>query len=241
MGFLISLLPSRIVQMLRLHTVNAQRDNIHVIFLVLILLLIKHVFSMWMVSNCHATNARELYIRQLKRYMPLYVYGACGRFKLPYCYKNHQKLESCIEHEQTVINKYKFYFAFANSFCEDYITEEAFRAIRGESNPLPIVMGGGPYDPYLPRGSYLDVNQFSGPKALADHLHFLDTNDEEYNKYFQWKINYTCQWVNPHCSLCDSLYELRNKRNVARNMHQVFGQYQCSIRQTYSTIFHWWM
>ena len=186
-------------------------------------------FAMWMASNCQATSKRELYIDELNKYMSIDIYGKCGTFKSHNCYAkpNPLKLVSCIENEQRLINQYKFYFAFENSFCEDYITEKVFRAIRGESNPLPIVMGGGPYDHYLPRGSYLDVNQFSSPKALADHLHFLDTNDEEYNKYFQWKAHHSCHWINNHCALCDSLYELRNKKNVARNVDQVFNPDQC--------------
>ena len=186
-------------------------------------------FSMFMASNCDATSKRDLYITELRKYMSIDIYGACGPLDMPNCYRDINPLTvvSCVEKEKRIINQYKFYFAFENSFCEDYITEKAFRAIRGESNPLPIVMGGAQYDQYLPRGSYLDVNQFSSPKSLADHLHFLDTNDEEYNKYFQWETHHTCLLKHPHCALCDSLYELRNKKNVARNIDQVFSPDQC--------------
>ena len=52
---------------------------------------------------------------------------------------------------------------------------------------LPIVMGSRPedYARDAPAHSYIHVDEFKGPKELADYLHQLDKDDEKYNEYFQ--------------------------------------------------------
>ena len=51
-------------------------------------------------------------------------------------------------------------------------------------------MGARPedYDVSAPYKSYIHVDDFDGPKELADYLHKLDQNDELYNEYFKWKV-----------------------------------------------------
>lgn len=63
------------------------------------------------------------------------IYGACGNFK---CSRSTSDL--CFE---LLDNDYKFYLAFENSNCKDYITEKFFvNALY--RNVLPIVMGARP-------------------------------------------------------------------------------------------------
>ena len=52
---------------------------------------------------------------------------------------------------------------------------------------LPIAMGAR-YEDYLraaPEKSFLHVDQFKDPEALAAYLHQLDKDDDKYNEYFQ--------------------------------------------------------
>jgi hypothetical protein len=82
---------------------------------------------------------------------------------------------------------YKFYLSFENSNCRHYITEKLFvNALM--CNTLPIVMGAHPadYSRSAPRHSYLHVDWFGSPKALANYLHYLDRNQSAYNEYFSW-------------------------------------------------------
>ncbi len=103
--------------------------------------------------------------------------------------------------------EYKFYLAFENSICEEYITEKFERTLA--MPVVPIALGGGPYERYYPNGSYIDVFDFKTPKDLADYLMYLDKNkvknygclmnnkwimyfiQEEYQKFFEWKKDYT--------------------------------------------------
>lgn len=70
------------------------------------------------VSNCNAANKRLEYIKELKQFMSVDVFGFCGDKE---CNKNSQ--DSCFDMLRT---DYKFYFAFENANCRDYITEKFF-------------------------------------------------------------------------------------------------------------------
>ena len=55
---------------------------------------------------------------------------------------------------------------------------------------VPIVMGARPedYERAAPYKSYIHVDDFEGPKELADYLKKLEENDDLYNEYFRWKV-----------------------------------------------------
>ena len=195
----------------------------------------KTKFAMWMVSNCKTASNREKYVHELQKYIPIDIYGSCGPLSFPNCHTKGSTVptDDCFNADQKIIDKYKFYLAFENSICDDYISEKAFRAARGERNPLPIMLGGGSYHKHFPQGSYLDVKNFSSPKALAEYLHFLNQYDDEYNKHFQWKRDYTCEWVSYYCALCQALLPLKNKINVVTNAAQVYDRRQCKSSDVY--------
>lgn len=71
----------------------------------------------WFVSNCQASNSRLEYAKALSKYIEVDIYGKCGDKQCP------RGKGSCSE----MLNKdYKFYLAFENSNCRDYITEKFF-------------------------------------------------------------------------------------------------------------------
>ena len=71
--------------------------------------------------------------------------------------------------------KYKFYLAFENAVCHEYVTEKFTRTL---FKPMvPIVLGGSDYSSWAPEHSYIDVFDFPSPKALAEHLLYLDKNN----------------------------------------------------------------
>ena len=55
---------------------------------------------------------------------------------------------------------------------------------------VPIVMGARPqdYERAAPYKSYIHVDDFEGPKELAEFLKQVESNDEGYNEYFRWKV-----------------------------------------------------
>ncbi len=71
----------------------------------------------WFVSHCVTTNKRKKYAAELGRHISVDVYGSCGKLR---CRRNSNKCERLLNDD------YKFYLAFENSNCVDYITEKYF-------------------------------------------------------------------------------------------------------------------
>lgn len=74
----------------------------------------------WLVSNCDfgTHSGRKAYADELSKYIQVDVYGRCGNMKCP----KYQAAE-CLRMIRT---NYKFYLAFENNCCKDYITEKLF-------------------------------------------------------------------------------------------------------------------
>ncbi|XP_041362189.1 glycoprotein 3-alpha-L-fucosyltransferase A-like [Gigantopelta aegis] len=70
------------------------------------------------VSNCRGTNGRLSIVRELQKYITVDVYGQCGNLECP-----RTRHKECFK----LLNvEYKFYLAFENANCRDYITEKFF-------------------------------------------------------------------------------------------------------------------
>ena len=156
----------------------------------------KKYLAAWPVSNCDVKLRLE-YALELEKYIPLTVYGSCGRF-----FKSRGECPRRNKNCHDRLGLYKFYFAFENEFCHDWMTEKYWRAIKVDS--VPVVMGENFEGLAIP-GSYIDVNNFPSIKALAEYLLYLDKNDDEYNKYFSHKTSYKEAGISYFCAICDKL------------------------------------
>lgn len=72
----------------------------------------------WFVSNCYPVNDRYEYAIELQKYIGVDIYGKCGDLNCP------KSKAHCME---LLRRHYKFYLAFENSNCRDYITEKFFK------------------------------------------------------------------------------------------------------------------
>lgn len=100
-------------------------------------------FAVAVISNCETQSRRKNYIEILRKYINVDVFGNCGK-TCPIFYKNSNIKGDC---KEILSKEYKFYFAFENSICNDYITEKFFDILK--YNVIPVVMGGGKYDYYV--------------------------------------------------------------------------------------------
>ena len=66
-------------------------------------------------------------------------------------------------------------------------------------------MGARPedYERSAPYHSYIHVDDFEGPKQLAEYLHKLDQDDNLYQQYFQWKVSVE---MTLECLKCSAFY-----------------------------------
>ncbi len=136
----------------------------------------KNKSVVWFVSNCKSANNRMGYAQELAKHIDVDIYGGCGNM-------------SCKKQCWEMLDKvYRYYLAFENTNCKDYITEKFFR--NGlQHSVIPIVMGAPPeyYHKVAPLNSYIHVDDFESPKELAAFLHKLNNDDHLYNNYFRWK------------------------------------------------------
>lgn len=76
----------------------------------------KTKLAAWFVSKCGAPSDRDIYVRNLMKYMPVDVYGDCTlKF---WQYKKCSKNRDC---KGKILESYKFYLSFENTFYRDYV------------------------------------------------------------------------------------------------------------------------
>ncbi|NXR77477.1 FUT3 fucosyltransferase, partial [Pycnonotus jocosus] len=134
----------------------------------------------WVVSNWHEESRRVRYYQELRKHIPVDVYG-----------KNHTPLAP--EHLLATISQYTFYLAFENSQHQDYITEKLWKNALS-SGTVPVVLGPPRenYELFLPADSFIHVDDFGSARELARFLLELAWDAERYRGYFQWH-----RWFRP--------------------------------------------
>lgn len=160
----------------------------------------------WFVSTCWSYSNRETYVEELKKYVPVDIFGGCGPFQCPKDGPTGMSDLSCYEH---VEQNYKFYLSFENSLCNEYVTEKFFMPL--QYAVVPITLGKANYSSFAPPHSFINAMEYS-PKQLADFLLLLDSNDNLYAEYFRWKNDYIVHnsfeemTKEAYCKLCDKLH-----------------------------------
>jgi hypothetical protein len=173
------------------------------------------------ISFCNVHSERQDYIRAMQSYAVFDVYGRCGS-PCPVKKRNGQPGEC----KEILAERYKFYLAFENSYCVDYITEKFFYILR--FNIVPVVFGGGNYSVFVPKSGYINALDYKSPKLLVEYLKYLDKNQTAYNAYFKWKRHITFhRRLSGMCALCGMCIRLHMedhfgvKRQVLGNLSSV--------------------
>jgi len=153
----------------------------------------------WLVSNCRPESGRDIYVKELSKYIDVDIYGKCGNNS---CDDEHDEnvYGSCFRKFETF---YKFYLALENNICKDYYTEKLMNSFEHEI--VPIVFGGADYEHDFPKGSLINIVDFPNPKDLANYLKTM--TEEEYNGHLQWKAKYRIGIRLLHCTLCEFLHD----------------------------------
>ncbi|CAL1281224.1 unnamed protein product [Larinioides sclopetarius] len=151
----------------------------------------------WMSSHCPTNGGRDSYVEELRKYIDVDIYGSCGTSFCP-----PKSTGKCL---REFSDKYKFFLAFENTICKDYITEKFFRTLK--YNIIPVVFGGAKYDKFAPQTSYIDALSFKSPKHLAFFLSGVGKDFKLYSNYFLWKKDYSVVLSNQkECDLCALLH-----------------------------------
>jgi hypothetical protein len=159
----------------------------------------------WFVGHCQTPILREEYVRQLSLYVSVDIFGNCTK-KCPY---------NC---DEMLRAEYKFYLAFENSWCPDYVTEKFIRPYVYDA--VPIVLGGADYSQFAPINSYINAMDFESPKELADYLILLDKSNTLYAQYFNWKMDYYVSALDMFgwCDLCRMANDEKKPKKIYRDI-----------------------
>ncbi|CAL8136838.1 unnamed protein product [Orchesella dallaii] len=188
----------------------------------------KTKFAAGVISNCFADSKREVLIEQLKNEgLQIDIFGKCG---IPICPHGVRANQNCTETDfwKMLARDYKFYLAFENALCLDYVTEKFFRTL--ELGLVPVVYGGADYDEIAPPNSFVNVESFESPKELAKFLIELDAKPKEYKKYFEWRKTHKVVKGIGACDLCEKI----RKHNLERSQGKVH------VPKVYSNLQKWW-
>jgi len=161
-------------------------------------------FAAAFVSNCGGASHRLKFLKSVIRSLPtgsVDNWGKCLHTAgLPseasVLRKHRRKIRARAQHvgdkfrglrKLAVLLDYKFTFAFENAIQHDYVTEKTYHGILASS--LPVVWGAPEVAIFMPGGpgSFINALDFDSPQALADYLVMLDSHDEAYLEYFEWR------------------------------------------------------
>ena len=156
-------------------------------------------------------------MRQLSKYIDVSVMGKCT--KEGPCSRGDTGCEAKVHSE------YRFYLAFENSLCKDYITEKFWKTLESPTYFVPVAMGGLSIDDYnevAPPDSFIHVYNFTSVEKLGKYLQHLMTDDAAYNRYHQWRQRYTLipEWYNVPCDMCKLAH---NPSSISSIQHRQFA------------------
>ena len=197
----------------------------------------KHLIA-WLASDCG--QMRERVVFELQKIMPVHVGGKCSSM-----YPEKIDCESNKECDKK-IKEFKFYLAFENKLCDDYVTEKYwYRSIKNDV--VPVVLGGSAYsNPKVAiPGSYINVLDFKNIDLLAKYLKYLDNNDTAYNEYFKWKEKYSlwepvCDWpFEPYwaCQMCIRLNQGIKRKNKVKMSQYWSAVKNCKVHEKHVSVF----
>ena len=174
------------------------------------------------ISNCKPQRLDA--VRKLKKYIDVDVYGKCGKPCKPNCF--------------SLLPKYKFYLAFENSICEDYITEKTYKnSLKNEIVPV-IISGANLSNPeVVPPNSFINGLDFKRAVYLANYLKKIGSDPQLYNKFFKWRDEWTIRNGGTYslpCDVCNKLYEPNQRITVYDDIEQWYSvQHDCKQYPTW--------
>ena len=129
--------------------------------------------------NCNPMNNRNDYVKAIDAKIGVVAPSIClNNAEWPDCNGTPcSKVEA--------LRQYKIHLAFENGDSPGYISEKIYQAF--EAGVLPVWLGTRDIAEAVPKGSYIDVEEFNTPDDVANYLKLVLENETLYNSYFEWK------------------------------------------------------
>ena len=174
--------------------------------------------ALWIVSHCHVASARRKFILEMiSNGFDVDILGSCSQ--------DGQKVDG--DKLLQIVSSYKFYLAFENSLCVDYITEKYFNYYN--FSWILIVRGGANYNYLLPKDTYINTADFQNNSMLVQYLLELGNDRSRYMNYLKNKNKYiSIRWPgNMHCEICRRLNNINQFRKSYADLDTYLNKKQC--------------
>jgi hypothetical protein len=142
----------------------------------------------WIASNCHSKNGRPYLVKEMMNLgLKIDSYGKC---------MNNKASDPELEHKDIytrtfdILKRYKFYLAFENTNCRDYVTEKLHNSLA--AGAIPIVLGQKDYSKFLPtHDAAIHVDDFYSVQELVEYIKKVDSDDELYRKHHAYRTDHS--------------------------------------------------
>jgi hypothetical protein len=153
----------------------------------------------YIVSNCHTEVQRDSFVKMLMHSLgsmdpPIEVhsYGRClHNTEWPFADDGTQGWGDFAANLNLLLPTYKFEIVAQNSISGDRVDEKLITALK--LGVVPVYLGAPNIDEYEPLGrtspyqAIIRAQDFDNFTHLAEHLHYLDSHDDEYMRYHKWR------------------------------------------------------
>ncbi|KAH3741711.1 3-galactosyl-N-acetylglucosaminide 4-alpha-L-fucosyltransferase FUT3-like [Dreissena polymorpha] len=183
-------------------------------------------------NSCFARSERGEYIETLKLYINIEIFHAndChDSRKVWHCASRHYS-DACYD----IINEYKFYLAFEDALCEDYVTDQFFKHYN--YNVIIVTRTGNVNNStrkILKDATYINADDFRSAHELGEYLQELGRDMKRYANILETKsrtksVPFSSTYQNALCDLCAHV------RKVPKIRHDVIVTKYDNIRHYFN-------
>ena len=162
------------------------------------------------VSNCYAPNWRIPLIKKMMRHVKIDMQGTC--FGSPCGKPGDWGDVQCSKSLQ----EYKFFLAFENNDCVEYVTEKYWGALKRDQ--IPIVNWRTIYKNIVIPGSYINIYDYKNIGSAVAYIRKVAENESLYNSYFDWKQSYADRGICCSCEICKRLHDERSPAQIVEDL-----------------------
>lgn len=160
--------------------------------------------------NCASLNSREKWVKGLQDMVRV--------DSMSSCLHNAEWPKNILRSDKAgMMSKYLFHLAFENECSEDYVTEKVWGAL--SSGTVPIYYGAPNILDHVPEHSVINVADFDSVESLGRYLTFLMNDEQEYNRYHEWRFKDYSDEFKKKFSFTRTHSECRACRMVFADIH----------------------
>ncbi|KAH3890960.1 alpha-(1,3)-fucosyltransferase fut-5-like [Dreissena polymorpha] len=152
------------------------------------------------VGNCFDPGRRYKLIDALEKHLSVDKYGSC--YNNPCGSSKDPSDIECLK----IMKEYKFYLAFENDNCRDYVTEKYWGSL--DRDQVPIVNWKSMNRSLVIPNSYINLYDFESIEKAGKYIKKVAYDEALYNSYFDYRQHYVNRVTTCNaCKVCTALHD----------------------------------